>query len=164
MNAARKYEYTNFVDAGYDGTYYDDLAIRLKNNAQEEAEKRYKKQNVQSARKRILTSGVIIMLFFLGIMPAAFIVFRNAAIHEAQNEIYRINLAIKDYETKTNEIKERLESNTSLDDLELYAREQVSMIKASSSKVIILHDVESQVKMPELKFSIAKLSQDRQKW
>ncbi len=154
MNTARKVDYE----------YYDNLAETLKNNAQEEAIKRYNAHNAQAAHLRFISSGAIIVLVFVLILPFSYILFRNAKIHQAQNDIYRINLAVKDYETKSNEIKERLESNTSLDELELYAKEQISMIKASSASVIILKDINSQVIDPDIKFSIDKPSNDYGKW
>ncbi len=154
MNTAKKLDYE----------YYDNLAITLKNNAEEEAIKRYKTQNAQAPHVRFFSAWAIVIMMFVFILPFSYILFRNAQIHQAQNEIYRINLAIKEYDTKANEIKERLESNTSLDDLELYAKEQISMIKASSSSVIILKDLDQTIKKPEIKFSIAKVSEDFREW
>ncbi len=154
MNSARKIDYD----------YYDNLAATLKNNSKEEAIKRYRTQNGQAPHLRFINSITIIALVFLMILPFSYILIRNAKIHQAQNDIYRINVAIKNFNTKTNEIKERLESNTSLDELEIYAKEQISMTKANTSSVMILKDLGVKIKQPAVTFSIDKLSENRGEW
>ncbi len=154
MNSARKIDYE----------YYDNLAETLKNNAKEEAIKRYRTHNAQAPHLRFISSFTIIALVFILILPFSYLIYRNAKIHQAQNDIYRINMAIKDYQTKTNEIKERLESNTSLDELEIYAKEQISMTKANTSSVMILKDLNTDIRKPAVKFTIDKLSQNNGEW
>ncbi len=143
---------------------YDVLAESLKNSSEEEVIKRYKVQNSQAPHLRVISAILIVLLFSVLVIPSAFLIFRYAQIHEEQNNLYKINLAIEDYKTKTNEIKERLESNTSLDDLELYAVEQLSMIKANSDRVIILEDMGNTIKKPSISFSIANVSEESDKW
>lgn len=153
MNTARNYEYPSY-EASYEN--YDLVAESLKNNAREEAQKRYKNQNGQAIHKRFLNLGMIIFMISVLFLPFIFTTYRYAKVHQAQNEVSRMKFAIAEYDTKANEIKERLESNTSLDELEIYARDKLSMMKASSSKVIILQDFESQIKIPKTKFSISR--------
>lgn len=145
MNTARKLEYD----------YYDELAISQNVGARNFVEDTYKKRVVQAPHVRVLNTFIIFLFVFLIIFPLSLILSRHAQIHEKQYEIYRLKVKAQELDTKTSEIKERLESGISLDDLEVYATERVGMVKADRSKVIVLQSLEKKIKYPKEEFMIS---------
>ncbi len=151
MNTARKLDYD----------YYDQLARKIEVDSKDFLDKDYKKQSMQAPYVRVLNALVIFALVFVAVFPLTLILSRYAAIHERQYEIYRLKVKTEELATKTSEIKERLESGTSLDDLEIYATERVGMVKADKTKVIVLKSYKSSIKTPRTEFSISSGAEKR---
>lgn len=145
MNTARKIDYD----------YYDDMARNLRAENRDFVEKRYRKQSVQAPHIRIIYGLAIFALVFVLLSPFSMLLTRHAAIHEKQYDNYRLKLMTAEYVTKTNEIKERLESGTSLDDLKVFATEQLDMVKSDRSRVISLKDNVNSIADSSVRFSIS---------
>lgn len=135
--------------------YYDELYSSMSAESLEYRETKYKKQRTQNPLWRVVSFVVFFSVCFAILTPMVFIIKRNAEIHEKQYGVYRLKELASDYRDKTNELKEILESNSSIDDLELYATERLDMVKAGQTNIIVLKNLGREVKQPKFKFNIA---------
>lgn len=135
--------------------YYDELYTSMSAESLEYREVRYKKERAQNPARRVINMALLFAICLGLITPLTMVVKRQAEIHEKQFGIFRLKEVAADYKDRTNELKEALESNSSLDDLELYATERLDMVKADQSNIIVLRPFTREIKKPALRFSIA---------
>lgn len=141
-----------------DRDFYDELYTSMSAESLAYKETNYKKQRVQNPARRVLNIALIFVLCIGLLTPLTMVVKRQAEIHEKQFGIFRLKEVTADYKDKTNELKEALESNSSLDDLELYATERLDMVKADKNNIIVLKPLVKEINKPAVKFTIASAS------
>ncbi len=135
--------------------YLDEI---FQNNKEEENLKREISRQEQSPIRRVISAAGIFLVLCIVLIPPSFLIYRYAETYGEQYQLYKMKVAINTYEVKANEIKERLELNTSLDDLSIYATEKLNMVKASNENVIIIEDNQVNINRPEVVFSLASKS------
>lgn len=137
---------------GYD---YEELYTSMTAESLEYRDGRFKKERAQKPVLRVFNITFIFALCIGLLTPLTLIVQRQAEIHEKQFANFRLKEVAEDYKDRSNELKEALESGSSLDDLELYATERLDMVKADKSNIIVLRPYPGEIKKPSVKFGIA---------
>lgn len=138
-----------------DYDYYSDLYTTLEAESREYAENRFKKERAQKPAIRVFYISLIFTLCIGLVAPLTLIIQRQAEIHERQFGVFRLKEVAQDYRDRSNELKEALESNSSMEDLELYATERLDMVKAENNNFIVVKPFTREIKKPSLRFSIA---------